>query len=223
MTMFKTQNLRLLCMSAAIALFVPGGANAHVIGGGYEEHSCTPHAALFDTNAFCPAGAFSQCECKYVPEGGGDFTVCPGAGLNNTPPPAGTYFYHRLTTCGLGTGPSFDSLDVPHTAVAAGLGWTVNDLTPPYAPSFSAVPGKPSCGHVLAQTEYDGPIIHPLPVPFLGWSHDDCALPGTALVTKTQSMDGDLKVAQGSTLLAGSTSQCLAAIQRRASAFSAQK
>jgi hypothetical protein len=125
-----------LCISA---LALAGPATADVLAGGYEPSSCNPHGGLLDPNC---SGAFSQCECTYIPDGSTEVLVCPGAARYPVPP-AGTYYYHRVTECPPGTGPTFTN------------------------PSFSPVANEPSCGHVRAGTESAPGSAHFPVVPFV--------------------------------------------------------
>ena len=197
---FKMWNLRLFCMNAGIiALLVAGGANADVLAGGYELDSCSPHGAIFETAC---RGAFTECECAYVPLGSStpEFSVgedmrltctgctpCPGAAADPDGAPLGTYYYHRHVTCSVG-------LPLP---------WLAPD------------PQKPSCGHTVVSTDSPKDSSHSSIVPYKvgadgiattggsgDWTHD-CVLPGTQLVTQAQAMDGDLNVEQESTLSVG--------------------
>jgi hypothetical protein len=139
-----------------VAVLVPAGpAVADVLAGGYEPESCNPHGGLLDPNC---SGAFSQCECTYVPDGSTEVKSCPGAAASPVAP-AGTYYYHRVTMCPPGTGPTYTN--------------------PPFAKS----PTLPSCGHVVASS-YSAPgSAHSPVVPFViadgvevtgvnDWSHD---------------------------------------------------
>src|SRR5262245_25485964 len=91
----------LLCISFIV---FAGPAGAHVTAGGYEKDSCNPHGLLLDANC---GGAFSQCECTYIPDGSSKMRRCPGAKRYPDGPPPGTYFYHRVTKCPAGSGPTF--------------------------------------------------------------------------------------------------------------------
>jgi hypothetical protein len=142
----------LLCVAL---LASAGRAAADVLAGGYEPNSCNPRGGLLDNNC---SGAFSQCQCTYIPDGSTEVKQCVGAAVSPVAP-AGTYYYHRVTMCPPGTGPTYTN--------------------PPFAKS----PTLPSCGHVRASS-YSAPGPPPSPVlPFVitngveilgvnDWSHD---------------------------------------------------